>query len=419
MPTGIEDRLWQRMHAAKPRRSRRWRLGAGAAAVGGAASIAWFVIAGSPAIVRSGAAKTAERTTLSVGKATLVAEPGTTLTWTFSDHGVRVEQRSGNVFYRVEPGQPFVVVTDVGELSALGTCFRVEVSSMKLPRQGLVGGAIGAVVTAGVFVAVFEGKVSLANDRGRVEIEAGQSAQIASVGDTKAGPPAMTSTNVVRLASSAQPAEHVVPGANGTAATAANAMTEPWYARFSREVRDPQWATAQAQAIRARLEKNLGISPDRFELECRTTCCIARFPKPLYDEHTRELQSSVGLGGGEAAKSTLYGDDDAGGEMVVDEVCFPRTDLAPGPDRGAERDALLSAIRAELASCARGLTHEVVISIDLTLDESGAITNADTRSDPTGEPAAACVERAVIGAAAFAPTSGVSQLPVTVMLPLR
>ncbi|HEX7843502.1 MAG TPA: hypothetical protein VF469_38780, partial [Kofleriaceae bacterium] len=120
MPAGIEDRLWQRMHAAKPPRSRRWRLGAGAAAVGAAASMAWFVTAGSPAVVRSGAAKTAERTTLSVGKATLVAEPGTTLTWTSSDRGARIEQRSGNVFYRVEPGRPFVVVTDVGELSALG-----------------------------------------------------------------------------------------------------------------------------------------------------------------------------------------------------------------------------------------------------------------------------------------------------------
>ena len=105
--------------------------------------------------------------------------------------------------------------------------------------------------------------------------------------------------------------------------------------------------------------------------------------------------------------------------MVAAEVCFRRTDTARGPDRGAEREALLSTIRTELASCARGLTHEVVISIELTLDESGAITKADTRSDPTGEPAAACVERAVVGAAAFAPASEVSWLPVTVTLPPR
>jgi hypothetical protein len=419
MPTGIEDRLWQRMHAAKPPRSRRWWIGAGAAAVGVAASVAWFVTPGSSAVVRSGAAHAAERITLSIGKATLVAEPGTALTWTSSDRGVRVEQRSGNVFYRVEPGRPFVVVTDVGELTALGTCFRVEVGSMKLPKQGLVGGAIGAVVTAGVFVAVFEGKVSLANDRGRVEIAAGQSARIASGGEAKAGPPAMTSTNVVRLAPGAQPPEHVEPVANATAAppaTASSKVTGGGDPVLGREVRDPQWASAQEQAIRDRLQKYIGISPDRIELECRTKCCRARLPKALYDEHERELRSSVGLGGGEDESALLFGDDEAG--MIAERICFRRTD-GRDPDRGAERDALISTIRPELASCARGLAHELAVNIELTLDESGAVTKVDTRSDPTGEPAAACVERAVVGAAAFAPASGGSSVPVNVTLPLR
>jgi len=422
-PADLEDRLWQRIHAAPPSRSRRWRFAAGAAgaaALAALASVAWFVTSGAPAVAHSGAAKTAERTTLSVGKATLVAEPDTTLTWTSSDRGVRIEQRSGNVFYRVEPGRPFVVVTDVGELSALGTCFRVEVSSMKLPKQGLIGGAIGAVVTAGVFVAVFEGRVSLANDRGRVEIAAGQSASIASGSDAKAGPPAMTSTNVVRLASGARPPERIESVAsNATAvAGASSSVNTAGDTAFAREARDPQWAAAQEQAIQQRLQKYVGISPDRFELECRTKCCRARLPKALYDEHARELQSSVGLGGGEDESSYLYDDDADGRGMVAARICFPRTD-AHDPDRGAEREALLASIRSELASCARGLAHEVAISIELTLDESGAVTKADTRSDPTGEPAAACVERAVVGSAAFAPASGGSWVPVNVTLPLR
>jgi hypothetical protein len=419
-PAELEDRLWQRMRAPERRRSRRWRLGAAAAAVGAAASAAWFVTAGSPAVHRSGAASTVERTTLSIGKATLVAEPGTALTWTSSDHGVRIEQRSGNVFYRVEPGRRFVVVTELGELSALGTCFRVEVSSMKLSKQGLVGGAIGAAVTAGVFVAVFEGKVSLTNDRGHVQIAAGQSAQIASGRAANAGPPVMTSTDVVRLAPAAQPAEPVEPVANATAArpaTASSKATGSGDPVLGREVRDPQWATAQEQAIRDRLQKYIGISPDHIELECRTRCCRARLPKALYDEHARELQSSIGLGGGEDESALLVGDDEGG--MIAERICFPRTDLAHSPDRGAEREAVLSTIRGELASCGRGLTHEVVITIDLALDESGAVTKVDTRSDPTGEPAAACVERAVVGAAAFAPASEVSSVPVTVTLPMR
>jgi hypothetical protein len=103
--------------------------------------------------------------------------------------------------------------------------------------------------------------------------------------------------------------------------------------------------------------------------------------------------------------------------MVAEKVCFQRTDREP--DRGAEREALLATIRTELASCARGLAHEVAISVELTLDESGAVTKAETRSDPTGEPVAACVERAVVGAAAFAPASGLTRLPVNVTLPLR
>ena len=270
-----------------------------------------------------------------------------------------------------------------------------------------------------MFVAVFEGKVSLANDRGRVEIAAGQSARIASGGEAKAGPPTMTSTNVVRLAPGAQPPEHVEPVANATAgppATLSSKATGSADPVLGREVRDPQWATAQEQAIRDRLQKYIGISPDRIELECRTKCCRARLPKALYDEHERELQSSVGLGGGEDESALLFGDDEAG--MIAERICFSRTD-GRGADRGAEREALLSTIRSELASCARGLTHEVVVSIELSLDDSGAVTKVDTRSDPTGEPAAACVERAVVGAAAFAPASEVSRLPVNVTLPPR
>jgi hypothetical protein len=220
----------------------------------------------------------------------------------------------------------------------------------------------------------------------------------------------------VRLTPGAQPAQPVEPVAKGTAATAANASNGvPGHGNFMswREVRDPQWAPAQEQAIQASLQKHIGISPDRYELECRTQCCRARLPKSLYDEHARELQSSVGLGVGD---SNLIEEDDDG--MLVTRMCFQRTDTRD-PDRGAESDALLSAIRSELASCGRGLTHEVEVSMVLQLDESGAITKVDTRSDPTGEPAAACVERAVVAAAAFAPASGVTRLPVKVTLPLR
>jgi hypothetical protein len=64
----------------------------------------------------------------------------------------------------------------------------------------------------------------------------------------------MTSTNVVRLASGTQPAEHIEPVANKAAATASSEMTGAGDSAFAREVRDPQWATAREQAIGARQE---------------------------------------------------------------------------------------------------------------------------------------------------------------------
>jgi hypothetical protein len=190
------------------------------------------------------------------------------------------------------------------------------------------------------------------------------------------------------------------------------AVTPCWGARFATRSGPPPRSKRSGTASRS----TSGSRRTASSSSARTRCCRARLPRALYDEHERELQSSVGLGGGEDESALLFGDDEAG--MIAERICFRRTD-GRDPDRGAERDALLSTIRPELASCARGLTHEVVISIELTLDESGAITKADTRSDPTGEPAAACVERAVVGAAAFAPASEASRLPVNVTLPPR
>ena len=45
------------------------------------------------------------------------------------------------MFYRVEPGGPFVVETPYGQITVRGTCFRVEVMQMKVSRQTWIGGA--------------------------------------------------------------------------------------------------------------------------------------------------------------------------------------------------------------------------------------------------------------------------------------
>src|SRR5688572_26931292 len=63
-----------------------------------------------------------------------VLEPGAQLSWQVSEGGpARLEQRAGKIFYRVEPGAPFVVSTDAGTVSVLGTCFGLELT----PGPGL------------------------------------------------------------------------------------------------------------------------------------------------------------------------------------------------------------------------------------------------------------------------------------------
>ncbi len=80
---------------------------------------------------------------------------------------------------------PFVVHTPAGVVRVTGTCFRVEVSDMKLiNRQNLSGAAVGAALGAAVVVTVYEGRVLLARDKGggEVELRPGQSAQMTAGG---------------------------------------------------------------------------------------------------------------------------------------------------------------------------------------------------------------------------------------------
>jgi len=120
------------------------------------------------------------RATLAVGRrGVAVAEAGAELQWMVGADSARVEQRAGDVFYRVEHGAPFRVVTPAGEVTVLGTCFRVEVETMKLSRQHVVSAGIGAAVTAVVLVTVYEGRVGFANDRGSVTLAAGEQGRAA------------------------------------------------------------------------------------------------------------------------------------------------------------------------------------------------------------------------------------------------
>jgi len=106
-----------------------------------------------------GTASTTARTTIELGsRAVAVAEVGSHLVWNI-DGDARIEQPTGNVFYRVEPGGAFVVATPAGDVTVHGTCFRVDLET-----------------GASLAVTVYEGTVTVSNRRGHVDAYAGDTA---------------------------------------------------------------------------------------------------------------------------------------------------------------------------------------------------------------------------------------------------
>ncbi|MEM9189013.1 MAG: FecR domain-containing protein [Myxococcota bacterium] len=136
--------------------------------VTGAAAVAFAW--NSPETARDFAADTRQEIAFSRG--VLVAEPGAAGTVRTGDATV-VEQDQGSVFYRVDKGGPFRVETPAGTVTVRGTCFRVEVSEMRI-GQAVGGAAVGAAVTAVTLVSVYEGRVAVANDQGTIEVGAGE-----------------------------------------------------------------------------------------------------------------------------------------------------------------------------------------------------------------------------------------------------
>jgi hypothetical protein len=117
------------------------------------------------------------------GRAIAVLEPGAHVAWRGDD----VTQDRGDVFYRVEPAERFVVHTPAGDVTVHGTCFRVKVRGEDpMNKRDVKSGALGAALSAMAFVAVYEGKVAVSHAGERVELAAGEAAQATSSGVTRA-----------------------------------------------------------------------------------------------------------------------------------------------------------------------------------------------------------------------------------------
>lgn len=175
-PVGFAERVLAR--ARTEQRGRRWAWAAAAAVTIVAAAGLLGRLA--PGIPDRGFLFARERTTLALGqRAVAVAEPGAVLQWDVPSKGIaRVQQESGEVFFRVDAGDELRVTTPVGDVRVLGTCFRVEV----VPMKGIMMGAVaGAAASAMALVTVYEGRVTVGakhSERG-LEVTAGEAARLA------------------------------------------------------------------------------------------------------------------------------------------------------------------------------------------------------------------------------------------------
>jgi hypothetical protein len=129
------------------------------------------------------------RTTAALGdRGVAVAEPASELTWHIDDQGVaEVVQRRGDVFYRVEPGGPFVVHTPAGDIRVTGTCFRIEVEDMNTNHKLVLSGLAGAAVATTVLLTVYEGHVVAETRAAKTELAAGTRATLRGDSTTVAG----------------------------------------------------------------------------------------------------------------------------------------------------------------------------------------------------------------------------------------
>lgn len=224
-PAGFADRvLAAHVAPAAPVRPVRVRYALGAVAVAGAAALAVIATRPDPTRLAVEAAPprtVAARETLAIGeRAVAVADRGAHLGFVTGGRAAHIAQLAGGVFYRVERGGRFDVVTPAGTIEVTGTCFRVEVHPMNV-KQAILSGAIGATVATAAVVTVYEGKIRVVGGGAPVEVSAGQRAtlvpgQPVAVGDSAA-------------------ADGTVVAAGGPTLVVAQAADDPALASLSRE----------------------------------------------------------------------------------------------------------------------------------------------------------------------------------------
>lgn len=326
-----------------------------------------------------------------------------------------------------------MVSTPAGDVIVRGTCFRVEVRDpMKPSKQHLVSGAIGAAAATVVMVAVYEGRVVLASEKGQVELAAGQQGTavagraprvIDEAEASAAAPSDLTALRAdnARLARRVAELEKAAPSDAKLAAAEAQleglleAMGHT--SAFKDQARDPAWAPAQESAMQDRLTRHLGVKGAK--VECRTSCCQVTFreggePTALWEQ----LDSAVGFRDGSSTTTgyTQQSGDDGIKRVTKGSFCFDRDKQASAPDRAAERERLLAKARPALRACAARAAVPFVLRVQLSLDATGAVKDVSSSADEIPDDAADCAVAAISDAAAFAPAPEPTRVPIEVRL---
>ncbi len=440
-PADLADRVLAALRTetelpARPRTGRTRRLWIAAASVAVSIIAAAVLLRSGPGGATSSAGHrvvTARESIAIGGRAVAVAEAGSELSWTVLAGGAAtVDQRRGDVFYRVTPGQPFAVLLPGAAVRVLGTSFRVEVSDMRTRNKLLAAGATGVALSAAVLVTVYEGRVRLENEQGEVELAPGEQGTAAD------GAPPATVTMTARaergdadstreaLQGRVRDLERKLRAAEDRLAAVqspSGGAPPDFVGQFDAEQRDSSWAPGQEQRIQERLTRFLGLERGSATVECRRTCCQIGLDAEELGRVGDDLSSDVGLkhlegnGGG---SMSFAGREDGVARVIL---CLQPEDLQPGAtraDRGEEREALLAASRPAVDACMRGAATPLDFETMLAVDPGGEIYDVTSRSDPVGHPAAACVEQALLGAARFAPSTRATRVPVRLhLVPLR
>jgi hypothetical protein len=160
-PTGMATPV-----AARPS-SRRVAL-AGALSAAAVALVAALWVGASDGPTAEGHQVASVRTTVTIAqRAAAAMEPGADLSWSVRKRRVRVQQRRGSVFYRVDGGGPFQVVTPAGEVEVTGTCFRVT-----------LGGGPATLAALTTLVSVLEGSVKVGSGEHALTVKAGEAVRL-------------------------------------------------------------------------------------------------------------------------------------------------------------------------------------------------------------------------------------------------